>query len=220
LYFTRKKLSKKFILFSIWTLFALFAITLSERPYPHYFIQILAPLSFFLANFFTEESFEQSLVVLPLALTFFVPVFYKFYFYPATSYYLRFVNFATHRISKETYFTEFSPETNRNYEIAKFLATSSAPSERVFMWDPDSPTVYALSRRLPPIKYTVPYHVNDFSSKAIVAKEISENPPKFIILTSANTFSELLPLIREKYLLIQQISNADIYVRVDLERAK
>ncbi len=207
----RKRLSKKFILFVIWTLFALFAVTLSERPYPHYFIQAVAPISFLLTMFFTDKSIEQSLVVIPLVVAFAVPVFYKFYLYPTTSYYARFINFATHKISKDQYFSGFSSTTNRNYKIAVFLSQSSHKTDRVFIWDPDSAAVYALAGRLPPVKYVVPYHINDFSSRSEVARQVSVNPPKFIILTSGNPYPELIPLVTNKYILIQQIDGANIY---------
>lgn len=216
----RKKLSNKFVLFSLWTLFALFAITLSERPYPHYLIQMIAPISLLLATFFSEKSLEQSLAVIPLALAFFVPVFYKFWLYPTSSYYLRFINFAIHRQTKAEYFNGFSPTTNRNYEIAQFLATSSEVSDRVFMWGPDSATVYALAKRLPPIKYVVDYHILDYSSKAQEAKNIASNPPRFIILTSDNPYQELRPLIRQKYILVNTIENANIYSRVNFAPEK
>lgn len=209
----RKKLTKKFVLFSLWTIFALFAITLSERPYPHYFIQAIAPVSFLLATLFAEKSFEQALGVLPLALAFFVPVHYNFYRYPVIPYYQRFINFATKRITKDAYFNSFDSNTVRNYQVADFLAKSSNPMDRVFVWDPASPTIYALSRRLPPIKYVVPYHVHDYSSTELVAKLLQENPPKFIVLTAGNPYPEIRALVTEKYLLIQQIGGANIYVK-------
>jgi 4-amino-4-deoxy-L-arabinose transferase-like glycosyltransferase len=220
LFVFRGKLSKKFILFSLWTLFALFAVALSERPYPHYLIQVVAPVSLLLATFFTEKSLEQSLTVIPLALALFIPVYYKFWIYPTTTYYTRFINFATHRISKAEYFNGFSVTTNRNYDIAQFLVTSSTPSDRVFMWGPDSAAVYALSKRLPPIKYVVDYHITDYSTKAQEAKNIAANPPKFIILTRDNPYFELNALIKSKYILINTIGNADIYARLDFAPTK
>jgi 4-amino-4-deoxy-L-arabinose transferase-like glycosyltransferase len=220
LYLFRKKISKNYILFSLWTLFALFAITLSERPYPHYLIQAVAPVSFLIATFFAEKSLEQSLVVIPLALAFFVPFYYKFWYYPTISYYTRFINFATRKETKYQYFGQFSSTVNRDYAIAQFLATSSAPSDRVFMWGPDSATVYALAKRLPPIKYVIDYHVTDNSTKAQEAKNIAENLPKFIILTSDDSYIELAPLIKQKYILIDTISNANIYSRVDFAPKK
>jgi len=213
LWFFRKRLSKKFVLFCLWTLFALFAVTLSERPYPHYLIQAVAPISFLLTMFFTEKSFEQALVVLPLALTLLVPVHYKFYNYSTYAYYLRFVNFASGKTDKPTYFSGFASTVNRNYEIANFLVRSSLLGDRVFMWDTDSATVYALSRRLPPIKYVVDYHINDYSNKNEAAKQIETNLPKFIILTAQYPYPELGGLVKEKYILIQQIEDASIYVK-------
>ncbi len=216
LFLSRKKLSKNLILFCVWTLLGLFAVTLSERPYPHYFVQVVAPISFLFGMFFAEKSIEQSLVVIPLALSFFVPVYYKFYYYQTASYYARFINFAVGRTSKTEYFQSFSSTVNRNYKIADFLVTVSSKTDRVFMWDPDSATVYALSRRLPPIKYVADYHVMDYSSFGETAKELSMNPPKFIILTSGHSFPNVSPLLKKKYILINQIENANIYSRIDL----
>lgn len=213
LYFFRKKLSKNFILLTIWLVLALFAITLSERPYPHYFIQAVAPLSLLLTILFAEKSFEQSLTIIPLALAFFVPVYYKFYLYPTTPYYIRFINFAVGKINRDQYFNEFDSQTVRNYQIAGFLSESTAPTDKVFIWDPASPTIYALSRRLPPIKYVVPYHVHDYSSTGIVAKQLIQNPPKIIILTYGNPYPEISGLVSQNYLLIQQIDGANIYLK-------
>jgi hypothetical protein len=148
------------------------------------------------------------------------PVYYKFWLYPTTSYYSRFVNFAIHRQTKAEYFNGFSPTTNRNYEIAQFLATSSNVSDRVFMWGPDSATVYALSKRLPPIKYVVDYHILDYSTKAQEAKNIAAKPPKFIILTNDNPYPELRALIKQKYIMVNAIGNANIYSRLDFAPGK
>jgi hypothetical protein len=216
LFLLRKKLSKNFILFCVWTLLGLFAVALSERPYPHYFVQVLAPVSFLFGMLFAEKSIEQSFVVIPLALSFFVPVYYKFYYYQTASYYTRFINFAVGRTSRTEYFQSFGSNVNRNYKIADFLVTVSSKTDRVFMWDPDSASVYALSRRLPPIKYVADYHVADYSSLSEIAKELSVNPPKFIILTSGHSFPNVSPLLKKKYILINQIENANIYSRIDL----
>lgn len=211
----KKGLSKKFILLTFWILFSLFAVTLSERPYPHYLIQAVAPVSILLAVFFTEKSTEQSLVVLPLALTLFVPLYYKFWVYPTSTYYIRFIKFAVGREDKSLYFNSFSPNTARNYQIANFLVNSSTKNDKVFVWDPDSPAIYSLARRLPPIKYVVPYHVHDFSSREDEAINILSNPPKFIVLTRNYPYPELDMLIKNKYLLVNQIEDAAIYSRID-----
>lgn len=216
LYLFSKKLSKNFILFTLWLLFGLFAVALSERPYPHYFIQIAAPVALLFTLFFAEKSVEQSLVVLPLALAFLVPVYYKFYYYPTISYYTRFVNFALKNTDKGEYFNSFTQNANRNYELAQFLITSSRKADRVFMYDPDSAVVYALSRRLPPVKFVADYHINEFANKDEVISILKSNPPKFIIVTSGHKLPGLMEIIRDRYYLVQQVQNANIYSRINI----
>lgn len=214
LFFARNKLSKKFILATVWLLFAVFAAALSERPYPHYLVQVIPPLTILITMFFSEKSMEQVYVIFPLTLALLVPVYYKFWVYPTAGYYMRFVNFATSG-NKEKYFSGFSNTTNRNYKIAEFLKTSGTKTDKVFMWDPDSSTVYALSKRLPPIKYVADYHINDFSDKSEIAAELTQKEPKFIIITEGHPFRELNALLKDRYILITRIENADIYSRIE-----
>ena len=103
IFLKRKKLSKNFIFITLWLLFSLFAVTLSERPYPHYLIQSVPAISLLLAILFTQESIEQSLAIIPLALAFFVPVFYNYYHYPTLPYYLRFAKYSLGLINKKDY---------------------------------------------------------------------------------------------------------------------
>ena len=220
LFIFRKKLTKKLILLSIWTLFSLFAITLSERPYPHYLIQVVAPLSLLLSIFFSEKSLDQSLIVFPIALTFFVPLYYKFWYYPTSTYYLRFAKFVSGQETKQQYFNSFSKNVYRNYQIADFLSKSSSKNDKVYVWDPDSAAIYALSRRLPPTEYVADYHVNDYSNKNAEAKKVEAIMPKFLIFTDSHPFQELMPLVKSRYLLVNQFGDANVYSRIDFAPAK
>ncbi len=212
LYAKRAKLSKQFIFLTLWLVLALFAATLSERPYPHYLLQAVAPLSFFLGILFTEKTIEQSLAIIPLGLALFVPVYYKFWYYSSTPYYVRFVSFALGKIDKTQYFASFGERVNRNYQIADFLAKSSSTRDRVFVWGPDGSAIYALSRRLPPGKYVIDYHIKDFSSRASQAEVLTQNKPKFIIiLPDAEPFAEIIPLLRHSYLPVLTLDGAEIW---------
>lgn len=219
-YILRKRLSKKFILLTIWTLFALFAVTLSERPYPHYFIQVVAPLSMLLSILFAEKSVEQSLVVIPLAITFFVPFYYKFWLYPTIPYYVRFVRFAVGVDNKFTYLNKFSENINQDYEVSEFLKNSSIPGDKVYVWDPNAPSIYALSKRLPPVKYVVPYHVNDYSNKNAEATKIALSLPKFIIINIDYQYPELNGIMRNNYILVNRIGRFNIYSRINFAPTK
>lgn len=216
LFLKRGRLTQKFIFLTLWLLFGLFAVTLSERPYPHYLIQVVPSISFLFAILFTQKSLEQSLTIIPLFLAIFVPVYYKFWYYSTSAYYLRFLRFASGQTGKEVYLASFGQRVPRNYQIAEFLTNSSRPDEKTFVWGPDSSAVYALARRLPPGKYVADYHITDFSSKSAEAKILEENMPKFIVLLpDAPPFPELIPTLRKSYILISDIEGAEIWRRTN-----
>lgn len=216
-FLARKKLSKTFILATIWLLFALFAITLSERPYPHYLIQAVPAISILFAILLTSKKLEQTLVILPLTLAFIAPVYYKFWYYPTASYYTRFLEFASGAIDKEQYFDKFDKNVNRNYKISDFIEKSTRYNDKVFVWG-DGPPIYALSRRLPPGKYVATYHINDFSSKEEVINILSSQKPLMIVtLPGAPDFPELRPFLQENYILINSIEGAEIWRLMNAE---
>lgn len=217
LYWRRKKISKQFIFLTAWLLFSLFAITLSERPYPHYLIQAVPAISFFFAILFTSKSLEQSLSIIPLALAFFVPVYFKFWYYPTASYYVRFARFSLGQMNRDLYLGTFGGHILRDYEIAEFIAQSTERSDKIFVWGGDT-TIYALSRRLPPIKYVANYHINDFSSKEEVVQALVKDKPKLIVLLpEAPGFPEIIPLLRESYILVSTSDGAEIWIQISPE---
>lgn len=217
LYLKRKNFSRSFLFIVAWLLFTLFAVTLSERPYPHYLLQSVAPLTMLLGILFTHTKKEQVFALIPLTLFFFVPFYYRFWHYPTIPYYLKFVSFATKQISLSEYRSTFGGETNRNYAIANYLATATEPKEKVFVWG-NSSQIYALSRRLPPIRYVADYHIKDFSSQAEVVRVLEENPPSYIvILPNSDKFPEILPLLTKEYLEVQVVDGATIWKRVQKE---
>jgi len=211
LYLRKNKLSKTFIFIVIWLLFSLFAVTLSERPYPHYLIQSVPAISFLLTMLVMDKTIEQVLVIIPLSLTVFVPVYYNFWHYPTIPYYSRFIEFAVGRISKEEYFARFDGNVNRNYRIADVILRSTGKKDKIFVWG-DSPTLYALTRRFPPIKYVATYHVQDFySKKGVVDALESDNPKVIVLLPKSPEFKELAPFVRKNYFLIDEIDGAELY---------
>lgn len=217
LYLKKNKLSKQFVFITAWLLFSLFAVTLSERPYPHYLIQAIPSLSFLLAILFSKKTLEQSLVIVPLALALFVPVYFKFWAYPTASYYIRFLKFATGQMTKNAYLNTFGGHVRKNYEIAEFVATSTTEDDKVFVWGNNS-TIYALSRRLPPIKYVVDYHIKDFSSLDETIRALKKDPPRqIVILSSGMAFPELAIYLREDYVLVSIINGADVWNRISPE---
>lgn len=216
LWFLRNKLSKQFVFVTAWLLSTLFAVSLSERPYPHYFLQSLAPVSILLGMLFTLQTLEQSLTIIPLTVAFFVPFYFKFWYYPTYPYYTRFINFSSGNTSTNEYFDKFSKYTNTNYEIAAFLAKSSQKNESVFVWSSDSSTIYALSRRLPPTKYVADYHFKDFSTEKETIQTLQNNKPKFIVITeNSHPFNMLNSFVNENYYIISEKDKYQIWLNIN-----
>jgi 4-amino-4-deoxy-L-arabinose transferase-like glycosyltransferase len=218
LYWKREKLSKQFIFITAWLLLSLFAVSLSERPYPHYLLQAVPAISLLLGILFTQKTEKQSLSIIPLALVLLVPVYFNYWHYSTTTYYVRFAKFATSNITQEEYLDSFGGHIRRNYEVAEFLVQSTDNSDKVFVWGGDSSMVYALSRRLPPIRYVASYHINDFSSPEETIIALKKNPPKqIVVLPDALPFPELIMLLRENYILVSTIKGAEIWNQISPE---
>src|SRR4030043_1850382 len=211
LFWKRKSLPKEFIFITIWLLFALFGVTLSERPYPHYLIQAVPALSFLLGILVTDKTLTQTMTIIPLGIAFFVPLYYKFWYYPTTTYYLNFVKFATGSINKDEYVATFNDKVSRNYRVARIVTSITNNEDKIFVWG-DTATIYTLSKRLPPIKYVADYHINDFSSKDEVIKNLKSNYPKVIVfLNEGSPFPELKKLFVSNYILVADFEGAQIW---------
>lgn len=218
LWVSRNKLSKNFIFISAWLLATLFAVTLSERPYPHYLVQSVGPISILIGILVTNKTLEQSLTVIPLTLAFFVPFYYKFWYYPTSTYYSRFINFAIGKIDKQEYLNSFSPYVSENYNISNFLSKSLAKNQKVFIWGNDSATIYSLAKRLPPIKYVADYHIYDFSNPKEIITQLEKSSPKFIIVSqNSKKFDELSNLLQNRYFLIENSGSSQIWIKLENE---
>lgn len=207
----RTKLTKQFLLLTIWLFFSAFAVTLSERPYPHYLLQLVPTISLLLGMLFTLQTIEQVLVILPLTLIFYIPIHYRFWYYKSLPYYQRFINFSIGKIDKETYIASFGGNTALHYKLAQYVTTSTTRDDKVFVWG-DSSAIYALSDRLPPGRYIADYHLRDFSNEAEIISSLTKKHPKLIIvMPQMETFQELKTVLTTEYRLINEIEGADIY---------
>lgn len=212
LFLARRHLTKPFIFSSLWLLFALFATTLSERPYPHYLLQAAPPISLLVGILIGRRSLEQALAIIPLLLATFTPVYFHFWYYPSLPYYQRFFKFATRQISKQEYFSGFNSATPSHYQLAKFILSSTSPTDKIFVWGPDSSTIYALTRRLPPLKYIASYHIADFSSPDEVIASLTQDKPAFvIILPQSPPLPGLFPFLYNHYFETESLDQIQIW---------
>jgi hypothetical protein len=196
-----------------WFLFALFGALLSERPYPHYLIQLLPPLALMFGMSFDKPSKAWILSAgLAIALLSMSVVKYKFYFYPVVSYYSNFFEYVIGKKDLRSYRNAFDGRVDRNYRVAEYVRLRTTKDERIFVWG-DEPFIYALAGRLPVGKYTVAYHVVDFNGKEETIRKIKENKPSYIVWPKTETreFPELVGILMAEYTLAEKIEDTAIF---------
>lgn len=212
---TRKE-SAKTRLLPVWISFALFGALLSERPYPHYLIQIIPPIALVLPSLLKKQATSFRLLIIGLAGLILVAVInFKFYFYPSFKYYANFAGFITGKIPLETYRSSFDWRVNRNYQIAKYIKLHSTRADKIFVWG-DEPAIYALSQRLPVGRFTVAYHIIDFGSREDTLATINAEKPLYIVLMESERreFDNLVAFVSANYLTVSTIEDATIYRRL------
>lgn len=215
LYLKKNRLDKRFLLPALWSLFSLFAALLSERPYPHYLIQVLPAAILLLGLIFEKKLKEKALILFTFGILLLAFYYYNFYTYPVFSYYKNFLLFATGQRDKEAYFNAFDAKTNQTYQIAFYLKTHTLLDERVFIWG-NEPGIHALSHRLPVGKYMVAYHIVHFNGFKETMESLKEKMPNFIIKMSyeERPFKEFDIFLNQYYIRTTIIGQAEIYHKI------
>ncbi len=198
----------------IWLGFSLFGALLSERPYPHYLIQVLA--SFSLLVQMNKKGWKE-IVAMAMMLLLLVGamVKYKFYYYPTASYYAKFWQMITGQITIEKYEDSFDWRVNRNRDLTRYLRWTTDENERIFVWG-DEPFVYSESDRLPVGKYAVTYHVIDFKAgKETMDLLNKQNPSVVVKIEGEKRMMEgFEQWLASNYVEVKRFEDAIVYKRV------
>ncbi len=230
-----KKNGRTLTLLLLWFAFALFGALLSERPYPHYLIQIVAPLSLLLVIFVqflqhrqpknTPSSFSLfpsiSRFIPPVTIATTFAIFIvslisiQFWYYPLLPYYKNYIMRMTGNKSQEEYLRYFDPKLPDVYNAATFVTGATTSDERIFIWG-DVPGLYALSRRLPPGRFTSAYHIKDFNGSQETAQAIEHHELKYIFIdtTYEKPFVALQDILELQYMKSREIGHIDVYKRM------
>lgn len=213
----------------IWFAFTLFAVLLSGRPYPHYLIQSIPPLSLLFVLFvksvrhvaskmnpITKGQELRSLLLLGACVAILVVSIIKIHFwnYSIPPYYQNYINYAiTHSITRSQYLAYFDPIVGEEFVVAQVTVRLTTPSDRVFIWG-DVPTYYALTQRLPPGRFTSAYHIVDLNGYDETYSALLQKPPKIIVLDLRykTPFPHLYSLISKSYLLYTETEHFAIYI--------
>lgn len=211
-----KKFFDKVTLFCvIWLCFTLFALLLSGRPYPHYVIQAVAPLALLVSIIVNAKDKYRFLPVPFIFIFLFALNFYGFSHYPTLPYYKNFINFVSGKMNTTEYLSSFDKRVPRTYDLARSIVSRTQKGDRIFIWGTE-PELYALSRHLPPGKYTTSFHISDFKGEKETIDVLYSNSPKYIIKIQNETrnLPGLDSLLQERYILLETVEGAEIWKRI------
>lgn len=213
----------------IWFACSLFGALLSGRPYPHYLINVIPPAAL-LVTFGVEQLFSKnarfklttlrtflniSVIGLALGIGVVGIVKTRFWYYPVAPYYRNYIQFVLGSKSRTEYFTYFDPRLNQMYDTATSIVSSTTPEDSIFIWG-DIPTLYALTRRLPPGRYTSAYHIKDFNGYEETITAIESKKPKLIIVDTAYepVYPGLQAVLDLQYVRVDSSTSFWIYKRL------
>lgn len=175
-----------------WFALALIASLLSNRPYPHYFLQALPPLALIISLGLTQKwkliknkNYRSSTIVTILFSGFSTVVFIsvlllmKVGFYPTLPYYKNFISFATGSLPRQEYYQTFNYLMNENYKVASLIRSESP--DKIFIWG-TNPMLYALSGTRPASRFTVAFHIEDLGVQDETMNQVRKELPMYIVV--------------------------------------
>lgn len=196
-----------------WFVLALFASLLSNRPYPHYFLQVVPPLALVLGNLVLTAhellkkqkidvthytSILSSLVMIGVFIG--VLTTLQVRLYPTVKYYKNTISYLTGSISQNTYNESFSGRMKDNYHAADIIMNSDDP--HLFIWG-TNPELYALTKKIPTGTFTVSFHIHDLKVYDETIAAVRAKKPHFIVVMKNETVSlqGLQDLLASEYIL-------------------
>jgi hypothetical protein len=198
------KPSAKFAL--MWLGLATFAALLSNRPYPHYFLQIVPALCLVLGEMFAmldkhyRSKLSRTAQLMTPALTagamaILLAIFWLLHvsLYPTWSYYTRSLRFVTGQISTTDFRRQFDQLMTDNYRANPIIRSDDIPY--LFIWG-TNPTLYALTGKLPVGRFTVLFHIRDFHAETETFQDFRAKQPEFAVIMKG----EELPTDLNSYL--------------------
>lgn len=216
-YLARKKLGPELVLGVTWLIWALFGATLSGRPYPHYFIQIVVPVIVTAGAMVADRANRFRLISggLGLALVAVTLVTLKVRPYPVLAYYVNFGQWVIGQKSFTDYVANFDRRMPRNYELAYYLKTHTSPEERIYIWG-NQPDVYVMADRLPVGKLVTSFHVEDLQAYQDTMGWLKQDPPAAVVIMAdeAREFEELKYWVDQDYVEAGIVGEAKVYKKL------
>jgi len=207
--------------FLMWACFALMGSIFSGRPYGHYLIQIVLPLTILLVGLnFRKIKFLDvavSAVIMVIAIFVLNKAFGLSNFQGdvlRTGYYKNFVEFAKGNKTYRQYSDSFDSNAYKLRSVSEYLITKGSSNEYVYIWG-DYSWAYVLADAKESSRYVTSFHVRGLpNGDKEVIESLERNRPKFIVKTpnAIGGFEELDGFIlKYRYKLINTIEGSEIF---------
>lgn len=217
-----KKLKPSALFALGWFVVALFALLLSNRPYPHYFVQLMPAAALLVGvaieSLVTLLSRKNILgaglgLTLPIAafwLTAAVMMKLNAGLYDTEVYYKKFWALMTGKISRQDYNHSFDSLVAENELVAADLTVIKP--HRMFIWG-TNPTLYAQTKIVPAGRFTVAFHIQDLKVYDETMAEIKQANPEVIIVmkNEEHSFPALNEYLKREYKLWKQYPRMTLY---------
>lgn len=205
-----------------WSMLALVAVTLSNRPYPHYLIQLVLPASILIFSVIasltshslnsTKKTWQLLIFAVLLIIFLLINQLLNFWGYETLTYYQNFYRFATGKIASATYFNQFNALVKDNLQAASIIEQSG--EKEVYIWG-TNPMLYAQTQTSPPDQFIVLFHVLDLKRlDQSLANIIKAEPPFIVVMKDAETppesfkrfvYQKYKPRFKSEYLSVWQL---------------
>lgn len=208
---------------AIWLVLAFFAALLSNRPYPHYFLQVVPPAALLMGAWLETCLSRQRLQILVTSITttllafllIAVGLLLQFYVYPTVSYYQNWLKLVTGQMSVEDYRQSFNRVMADNYAATEIITTH--PDPYLFIWG-TNPMLYAQTKKIPTGRFTVAFHIKDFDAYDETLAAVEEHRPAYIVVMNndAESFPAFTEFLDDNYRLHTTFDHFTLWRRLEL----
>ncbi len=211
-----KKISPPFQLMISWLLLAILGASLSNRPYPHYYLQVVPPLSlligFLVERFKTGKKLAKVEIGAGLLAVIMLISVMKLLQVGSYSlkYYRDYLNFAGGQISVGEYYSRFNSYMSDNYLAAQII--NDAKVDRIFIWG-TNPMLYALTKTVPTGRFTVAFHIQDLKAYDETLAGVKKHQPEFIVVMNdeSDRFPEFFDYLHQNYIPNQNFNHFSLW---------
>lgn len=205
---------------ALWVVTSFLGIAMTGNFWPHYFLQMLPPLSvlsgYAVVNIYKKESLKWPRVILAGTLTL---IFIWSVYRPVLADYKYYLLYSPTEISRERYGTSLFNDAK---EVGEYIKARTNPDDYIFQWGWE-PEIYFYSMRRPASKHlyfqTIAFGSNPIEEIREMSKNLVKKRPKYIVIQKERWmwpgYEEVIEIVNSFYSSEGEIGGMMISRRVD-----